>query len=184
MKGNCALFGIDSVAALCHAIEDRIDDSASLLDADCVRLSQTWTLVTKTRRAELVELALRKPATAVAREDYQRLCDDLRRYADHETMLAVRRGWELEPASKRLAPIREQIERLATRLGRAPVDVICHPTTRGCRPALGDVLVGVRARRAQHRRPRRRDQREAHRRRQARARHYPRRHRDVIATAS
>ena len=127
LKGNCALFGIDSVAALCHAIEDRIDDSASLLDADRVRLSQAWTLVTKTR-AELVE-AGDKHAIAVAREDYQRLCDDLRRYADHETMLAAVEAWELEPASKRLALIREQIERLAARLGRAPVDVICHPTT-------------------------------------------------------
>jgi chemotaxis protein histidine kinase CheA len=127
LKGNCALFGIDSVATLCHAIEDRIDDSASLLDSDRVRLSQAWTLVTKTR-AELVE-AGDKHALAVAREDYERLRDDLRRYADHEAMLAAVEAWELEPASKRLSLIREQLERLATRLGRAPVDVFCHPTT-------------------------------------------------------
>ena len=127
LKGNCALFGIDSMATLCHAIEDRIDDSASLLDADRVRLSQAWTLATK-MRAELVE-AGDKHAIAVAREDYERLCDDLRRHADHESLLAAVESWELEPASKRLALIREQIERLASRLGRAPVDVICHPTT-------------------------------------------------------
>ena len=127
LKGNCALFGIDSVATLCHAIEDRIDDSASLLDEDRGRLSQAWALVTKTR-AELVE-AGDKHAIAVAREDYERLCDDLRRHADHETLLADVEAWELEPASKRLALIREQIERLASRLGRAPVDVICYPTT-------------------------------------------------------
>lgn len=127
LKGNCALFGIDSVATLCHAIEDRIDDSASLLDADHVRLSQAWALVTKTR-AELVE-AGDKHAIVVAREDYERLRDDLQRHADHESLLAAVEAWELEPASKRLALIREQIERLASRLGRAPVDVICHPTT-------------------------------------------------------
>jgi two-component system chemotaxis sensor kinase CheA len=127
LKGNCALFGIDSVATLCHAIEDRIDDAASLLDADRVRLSQEWALATKTR-AELVD-ASDKHAIAVAREDYERLCDDLRRHADHESVLASVESWELEPASKRLALIREQIERLASRLDRAPVDVICHPTT-------------------------------------------------------
>jgi len=127
LKGNCALFGIDSVATLCHAIEERIDDSAALHDGDRVRLSQAWTLVTK-MRAELVD-AGDKHAIAVAREDYERLCDDLRRYADHESMLAAVEAWQLEPASKRLALIREQIERLATRLGRAPVDVMCHPTT-------------------------------------------------------
>ncbi len=127
LKGNCALFGIDSVATLCHAIEDRIDDSAALLDADRVRLGQAWALATKTR-AELVEAGDRH-AIAVAREDYERLCDDLRRYADHESLLAAVEAWELEPAWKRLALIREQIERLASRLGRAPVDVICHPTT-------------------------------------------------------
>lgn len=127
LKGNCALFGIDSVATLCHAIEDRIDDSASLVDPDRVRLGQAWALVTKTR-AELVD-AGDKHAIAVAREDYERLCDDLRRHTDHEAMLAAIEAWELEPASKRLALIREQIERLAVRLGRAPVDVICHPTT-------------------------------------------------------
>jgi len=127
LKGNCALFGIDSVATLCHAIEERIDDSAALHDGDRVRLSQAWTLVTK-MRAELVD-AGDKHAIAVAREDYERLRDDLRRYADHESMLAAVEAWQLEPASKRLALIREQIERLATRLGRAPVDVMCHPTT-------------------------------------------------------
>ena len=41
---------------------------------------------------------------------------------------------------------------------------------------LGQLLVGVRARRAEHRRPRRRDHRQAPRRRQARARDHPRRH--------
>jgi two-component system chemotaxis sensor kinase CheA len=127
LKGNCALFGIDSMATLCHAIEDRIDDSASLVDADRVRLSQAWTLATK-MRAELVD-AGDKHAIAVAREDYERLCDDLRRHTDHESLLASVESWELEPASKRLSLIREQIERLADRLGRAPVDVICHPTT-------------------------------------------------------
>ncbi len=126
LKGNCSLFGIDSIATLCHAIEDRIDDSATLLDSDRIRLRQAWSQATK-MRGELVD-AGDKHAIAVAREDYDRLCDDLRRHLDHESLLATVESWELEPASKRLSLIREQIERLAHRLGRAPVDVTCQPT--------------------------------------------------------
>jgi len=47
-QGNCALFGIESVAELCHAIEGRMEDSGTLDDEDRDRLRATWALTTAT----------------------------------------------------------------------------------------------------------------------------------------
>jgi two-component system chemotaxis sensor kinase CheA len=126
LKGNCALFGVESVALLCHAIEDRLDDAATLLDDDRARLRDAWRTATATRAA-LVETGL-EARVAVAREDYDQLLDDLRRHVDPEALIAAVESWEYEPAVKRLALLREQIERLAERLGKAPVDVVTAPT--------------------------------------------------------
>ena len=127
LKGNCALFGIESVATLCHAIEDRIDDMAALADADRGLLRTAWDL-TRQIRAELLDTGS-DGDIGVSQEDYETLLVDLRRHSDHEALIAAVESWEFEPASKRLALLREQIERLADRLGKAPVDVICQPTT-------------------------------------------------------
>jgi two-component system chemotaxis sensor kinase CheA len=121
LKGNCGLFGIESVAGLCHAIEDRIDDAAMLGDDDRARLRTAWTATQQTRAA-LVDAGA-ESRVAVDREDYDKLLIDLRRHVDHEQLAAEVETWEFEPAGKRLALIREQIELLARRLGKAPVDV-------------------------------------------------------------
>jgi signal transduction histidine kinase len=133
LKGNCALFGAESVSLLCHAIEDRVDDAATLLDEDRIRLRDAWATMTATRAA-LIETGL-EARVWVARDDYARLLIDLRRHADPETLIATVEAWEFEPAAKRLALIREQIEQLAGRMGRAPVDVTCEPTALRLPPA-------------------------------------------------
>ena len=127
LKGNCALFGAESVAELCHDIEDRLDDAAMLLDADRTRLREAWE-ATSTMRAALVDTGF-DARVAVTRDDYDRLLVDLRRHVDPETLIALVEAWEYEPAAKRLTLISEQLERLAHRLGKAPVDVVCAPTT-------------------------------------------------------
>jgi HPt (histidine-containing phosphotransfer) domain-containing protein/HAMP domain-containing protein len=127
LKGNCALFGIESVATLCHAIEDRIDDMAALAEGDRTQLRSAWETVRQIR-GELLDTGS-EGRVGVSHEDYEKLLTDLRRHANHETLAATVEAWEYEPAATRLALVREQIEGLAGRLDRAAVDVICQPTS-------------------------------------------------------
>ena len=127
LKGNCGLFGIESVATLCHTIEDRINDAAMLDDDDRAHLRAAWA-ATRQTCAALVDSGS-ESRVGVARADYDKLLVDLRRHVDHELLADEVETWEFELATKRLSLIREQIERLAHRLGKAAVDVSWPETT-------------------------------------------------------
>jgi two-component system chemotaxis sensor kinase CheA len=126
LKGNCALFGIESVAQLCHEIEDRIEDSAVLDPADRTRLREAWAAIVETHDA-LTEGG-GGDSIRVDRQDYEKLLVDVRAIGASPLLVAEIEAWQSEPAVKRFALLREQIERLASRLGRADVDVVWQPT--------------------------------------------------------
>lgn len=126
LKGNCALFGIESVAQLCHEIEDRIEDSATFEPDDRPRLREAWAAIVETYEA-LTEGG-GGDSIRVARQDYEKLLVDVRAIGAPPMLVAEIEAWQSEPAVQRFALLREQIERLATRLGRAAVDVTWQPT--------------------------------------------------------
>ena len=137
VKGNTALFGIQSVATFCHQLEEKLAEAASgseaLSQADKDALGVLW------ERAVAMHAQLTEGGTAgrVELEDreYDAFLNELRARAGHDVLLAMAGAWRFEPVSKRLAVISEQIRALANRLGRAPVDVICAPTSLRLPPA-------------------------------------------------
>ena len=127
LKGNCALFGLESVAQLCHDVEDHIDDCAALDQDDRDRLHAAWAAIVETTSALTgagVEDSIR-----VARRDYEILLAKLRGSGAPGSLVAEIEAWEFELADKRFALVREQIERLASRLGKAAVDVVWQAST-------------------------------------------------------
>jgi two-component system chemotaxis sensor kinase CheA len=137
VKGNTALFGIQSVAAFCHQLEEKLAEAPSGVDplsqADRDGLSVLW------ERAVGMHAQLTEGGTSGRVElegaEYDAFLGELRGGAGHESLLAMAATWRFEPVSRRLAVISEQIRALANRLGRAPVDVICEPTTLRLPPA-------------------------------------------------
>ncbi|HET6146001.1 MAG TPA: ATP-binding protein [Polyangia bacterium] len=127
LKGNCALFGLESVAQLCHELEERMEESGALDQKDRARLRVAWDAIVETH-GSLTESGT-EDSIRVARKDYDSLLGDLRRCGAPRALLAEIQAWEFEPAVKRFALVREQVERLAGRLGRAEVDVVWQPTT-------------------------------------------------------
>ena len=127
LKGDSSLFGLESVSRLCHTVEDRIAETGQLDAADRALLRSAWAQVAA-MRAQLVDGAA-ETDIRVMRADYDSAVADLRRHADHEVVLAALESWELEPASRRLALVAEQIQQMASRMGKAPVDVTCAPTS-------------------------------------------------------
>src|SRR5205085_3775804 len=62
------------------------------------------------------------------REEYDSFLEELRRRTDHAMLTTTVASWKFEPAAKRMALLGDQVQRLATRLGRAKVIVTGEPT--------------------------------------------------------
>ena len=120
LKGNCALFGIESIATFCHDLEDRMKESPEPIGyKEKEALRSLWSKVLDVR----AQLARGDSFIELDREEYDSFLEELRRRADHAALAATAASWRFEPAAKRLALLGDQVERLATRLGRAKVKV-------------------------------------------------------------
>jgi two-component system chemotaxis sensor kinase CheA len=137
VKGNTALFGIQSVASFCHQLEEKMADAPNgaevLSRSDLNALSASW------ERAVAMHSQLTEGGTASRVElessEYDAFLSALRARTGHDALLATAVTWRFELVSKRLSVIGEQIRALGTRLGRAPVDVICEATDLRLPPA-------------------------------------------------
>jgi two-component system chemotaxis sensor kinase CheA len=137
IKGNTALFGIQSVATFCHQLEEKLAEAPTGVDplspSDREGLGALW------ERAVAMHAQLTEGGGSGRVEldgsEYEAFVGELRGRTGHEALLAIAGSWRFEPVSRRLAVISEQIRALATRMGRAPVDVICEPTTLRLPPA-------------------------------------------------
>ncbi|HMI88000.1 MAG TPA: ATP-binding protein [Polyangiaceae bacterium] len=125
LKGNCALFGIESVSAFCHALEDRMKESSEPIGyKEKEALRSLWAKVLDVRAL----LARGDSFIELDREEYDNFQEALRGHADPMLLAATVASWKFEPAAKRMGLIGEQVQRLATRLGRAKVTVASEST--------------------------------------------------------
>lgn len=122
LKGNTSLFGVESVAKVCHELESRmleVDERPSSEELEAVKV--LWNALL----ARCSELGWSTHMSVVQLEttDLRELLDAVRAGADHRAIATIVGSWSLEPASARLARIGEQIERLSPRLSK-PVPAI------------------------------------------------------------
>ena len=126
LKGNSAMFGIESIASHCHALETQIlEDGEIPTDEDRGRLATRWddfigrldTLLGP-RDAARIE---------VSDADLQRVLAALRSSKPTADIVQLITEWRLEPIARRFERVAEQANRLARRLGKAvQVDVDDH----------------------------------------------------------
>jgi signal transduction histidine kinase len=118
LKGNCGLFGIESVATFCHNLEDRMRESPEPIGyKEKEALRALWNKVLDVR----AQFARGDSFIELDREEYDKFLEDLRSRTDHGALATTAASWRFEPASKRIALLGDQMTRLATRLGRAKV---------------------------------------------------------------
>lgn len=120
LKGNCALFGAQVIAGLCHELEDQLGELGEGTEAPARALGESWRALRQRigvflehggdgvwiARDEIDDLRRRIPSLAA---------DDLRRKLD---------SWTWESATRRLARLGAQARELAARLARGAVDVV------------------------------------------------------------
>jgi two-component system chemotaxis sensor kinase CheA len=124
LKGNSAIFGLESIATFCHDLESDLDQGGDEIEPQQKQvLSLLWDNLGQVRAQ-----FSRDGGIVVEREEYRAFLQDLEARAAHEVLLARFSSWQLEPASKRLALVGDQIRQLADRLGKADVHVVIEPT--------------------------------------------------------
>jgi signal transduction histidine kinase len=120
LKGTCALFGVQVVADRCHELESRVAELGDLpSDVDRRLLAEVWRAL---REQIGVFLEQDSDTIVLAREEL----DDLRRQVrtmSPERLLDMISTWTWERGDTLLERVGDQICSLATRLGRAPVDI-------------------------------------------------------------
>ncbi len=129
IKGNASLFGIESVAELCHRLEDRLGDpnnKQGLTSEDREQLRSAWAKIVGIRD-QLAEGASK--GVQIDQAEYSAFLAALANGEGKDRLLATAESWCHEPAARRLSLVAEQIQSLAKRLRKAPVTVLSEPTT-------------------------------------------------------
>jgi two-component system chemotaxis sensor kinase CheA len=121
LKGNAALFGVDTIASYCHELETRMaEDGTGLTAAEQQHLVGLWRGFVI--RIDALLGTRRERPLEITAEDVDRVVSALRTaqpIADIERMISA---WRLEAVSRRFERVAEQAQRLAQRLGKT-VDI-------------------------------------------------------------
>ena len=114
MKGNCAVYGIESVAKVCHAVEERLG-AGEVAPDDVDLLHESWQ-----RALDRVGAHVDKDSAHVDldSEDIARLKEKLHARADYCEILDIVHTWGAEPVSAILERLSAQATRIAAGLGK------------------------------------------------------------------
>jgi two-component system chemotaxis sensor kinase CheA len=132
LKGNSALFGLQSIARFCHDLEQRvIADPDSCTKADRARLRELWSVACGAY--ELLGGDTHGENIELDPDEHNALLQALRDRMDYAMLTSIVSAWKFERASVRLARASEQLRSLALRLGKGDVEVVCDVVPAGLR---------------------------------------------------
>lgn len=130
LKGNTALYGIETVAELCHRIESRLhEEGGGPTMPELEELRAAWSNIRVL--AEELDRSAQDDRIDLHVDEYTEHLGLLEMRFPNDPLTVTARGWANELASYRLARIAEQGRSLAQRLGKPDVvvDVSVVPET-------------------------------------------------------
>jgi HPt (histidine-containing phosphotransfer) domain-containing protein/two-component sensor histidine kinase/HAMP domain-containing protein len=123
LKGNCAVYGVESVARLCHELESELADNGGVITEQRKQeLGASWTGL-----AQLHAEFAAQASIHVTPDELQSLLSAFEGRAPAE-LLARLAAWRFDLASRRLALLGKQIQQLAERLDKANLQVHIEPS--------------------------------------------------------
>jgi HPt (histidine-containing phosphotransfer) domain-containing protein len=129
LKGNCALFGIESMAKTCHEIESCLAaENRGTVGTERKQILDRWGHIVDLTKSIVGE---RRPMVELEDGDIQELGRALQARAPHDQLMAIVESWRREPVSLRFARLAEKAVFLSRRLGRQVVTV--HSESNGIR---------------------------------------------------
>jgi two-component system chemotaxis sensor kinase CheA len=122
LKGNCAIYGLDSYAQQCHAIETELVDSAvALSDAQRATLAEGWREVTA-RLARLLGES-RRNIVEIEFAELARVVEKAKQGMASRDLAVVLTSWSHEPVARRFERLARHATSLARRLGKGDIEV-------------------------------------------------------------
>lgn len=122
LKGNSGLYGLSTLASLCHEIETRMAETgAGLGAADREALSRRWQSL-RERLKPLIGHA-QSERIELSREEYEGLMDAVQRGVPRPILLERLRSLRLQPIHSKLEHLAGQARALCRRLGRDEPEV-------------------------------------------------------------
>ncbi len=115
LKGNASLFGLSSIAAVCHDIESQMEETQARPDkAKIRRLGARWEQLYSDLEWWLGE----KHGIEIDDEDYQAILAGVSEGVSKERLTDLITAWKLEPTRRQLARVARQAEQAAQRLNK------------------------------------------------------------------
>jgi HPt (histidine-containing phosphotransfer) domain-containing protein len=115
IKGNTAVFGMESVSSLCHTLEDALGERAGGLTAvESNALSALW----YTRLARVEELLTSEEFVELDEEEFGEILSGLRQRRDYFELVELVQSWKWVKTSLLLRRLSAQVRRIAEALGK------------------------------------------------------------------
>jgi two-component system chemotaxis sensor kinase CheA len=122
VKGNASLFGIETIATLCHDIESECDEHGTEPTHDrLATLHDTWQAL----RQELSMLlgSHEDHRIEIDEADYAAIVWAILNDVDKATVSQMITSWKFEPMTQRLKFVKQQLDGIAKRLGKEDIVV-------------------------------------------------------------
>ena len=120
-KGNCALFGLNSISEGCHELENHLaNDFDEVAREKAAALVESWKGLC-VRFQKLVDTSSSK--IEIDDNEYAELLRDTLAGCPHEVIAERIRSWRLEPVRRRLERLAEQAQGLSRRLGKGDIEI-------------------------------------------------------------
>ncbi|MDP9152268.1 MAG: ATP-binding protein [Myxococcota bacterium] len=117
LKGDTAVYGIESIATICHAIESRMQESRAPLTADeAATLRAAWNRVHA--MASELENGTALDRIEIRADEYERHLAQIQAGSSKEALALTVRSWSNELAERSMQRIADQGRALARRLGK------------------------------------------------------------------
>ncbi len=127
IKGSAGLFGLTSIATLCHSVEETAQHGGTPLRKDLQRVVARWSEIS----AELAEWTSDLEShrnVLVNRKELDAIRADVAKRVSHARLAAALEELDLTPATGLLARLAHQGKALAGRLGK-DIDLVVTPST-------------------------------------------------------
>jgi two-component system chemotaxis sensor kinase CheA len=122
LKGNSSIFGIHTIATLCHEMETAMVEDQSVPSEELViELGQRWNRL-KSNLETLIGARQRR-SVEIEDTEYEAILAALLNGTPHEEIARRIARWKLEPTQRRLERISEQAKGIAQRLSKGDISV-------------------------------------------------------------
>jgi len=124
LKGNTSLFGVATIARLCHDIEERMKAGSPFDRTERELLASSWQATTARIRKILGNRG--DTTVEVSRQEYSRTLSLMRELKAPPEVIHSVEEWDLDPVHARLERLGENAASLAARLGKPGLEIECH----------------------------------------------------------